>query len=69
MHLVSLRTQSVRVAGVTVAFDRGEVIVTEHCYKHSPAAMAGMLAGAGWRTRRIVADPRRRMHLWLATTG
>ena len=66
MHLVSRRAQTVRVDGETFAFDRGESIVTEHCYKHTPAALEGMLRDAGWRLVETFADPERRMRLWLA---
>jgi uncharacterized SAM-dependent methyltransferase len=47
-------------------FARGEPIVTEHCYKHSPDALESMLAAAGWTPRRVIADPHGRMRLWLA---
>ena len=67
MHLVSLRRQTVHVAGRAIAFDRGEPIVTEHCYKHPPPVLAAMLAAAGWRVLRTDPDPRARMHLWLAS--
>ncbi len=66
MHLVSLRRQTVAVAGEPIHFERGEPIVTEHCYKHPRPALAAMLAAAGWRVLRTDADPRARMHLWLA---
>lgn len=67
MHLVSIRAQTVRVGGLPIRLERGESIVTEHCYKHPRAAMAAMLAETGWRVRRVDADERARMHLWLAT--
>jgi L-histidine N-alpha-methyltransferase len=67
MHLVSMRAQTVRVGAHTIRLERGESIVTEHCYKHPRATMAAMLAETGWRVRRVDADPRGRMHLWLAT--
>ncbi|KAB2897192.1 MAG: L-histidine N(alpha)-methyltransferase [Kofleriaceae bacterium] len=66
MHLVSMRTQTVRVGADVIRFERGEPIVTEHCYKHPREAMAAMLADAGWRALRVDADARGRMHLWLA---
>jgi L-histidine Nalpha-methyltransferase len=66
MHLVSKRPQTVRVGDHDIQFERGEPIVTEHCYKHSPAALAAMLADAGWQVDRVVSDSQRRMHLWLA---
>jgi dimethylhistidine N-methyltransferase len=66
MHLVSRRRQTVHVAGEAFAFERGEAIVTEHCYKHTPEVLAALLDGAGWRVRQVLADRHRRMRLWLA---
>jgi dimethylhistidine N-methyltransferase len=66
MHLVSRRRQVVEVDGEAIALDRGEAIVTEHCYKHAPEALAALLAAAGWRVRQVFADPDGRMRLWLA---
>jgi dimethylhistidine N-methyltransferase len=66
MHLVSRRRQVVEVAGEAIALDRGEAIVTEHCYKHAPEALEALLAAAGWRVRQVFADPDGRMRLWLA---
>ena len=65
MHLVSRRRQVVHIGGEAVAFERGEPIVTEHCYKHSPKMLADLLDGAGWRVREVFPDPRGRMRLWL----
>jgi len=66
MHLVSRRNQVVEVAGELFRFERGEAIVTEHCYKHPPAVLASLLADAGWRGREVFADADGRMRLWLA---
>jgi L-histidine Nalpha-methyltransferase len=66
MHLVSLRRQTARVGGELIRFERGEVIVTEHCYKHPRAVIASMLSAAGWRVFRTDPDPQGRMHLWMA---
>jgi dimethylhistidine N-methyltransferase len=66
MHLVSRRQQTVSVGDWKIAFAPGEAIVTEHCYKHTPAALEGLLAGAGWSVRDVFADPDGRMRLWLA---
>ena len=65
MQLVSKRRQLVRIAGELVTFAEGESIVTEHCYKHTPAAMQAILAGAGWRTRQVFTSSRRAYRLWL----
>jgi L-histidine Nalpha-methyltransferase len=65
MHLVSRRRQIVHVAGEPVHLQRGEPIVTEHCYKHAPEVLAALLDESGWRVRQVFADPRGRMRLWL----
>ena len=66
MHLVSRRRQTVRVRGEAFSFERGEPIVTEHCYKHAPDALTVLLADAGWTVRQVFVDPTGRMRLWLA---
>ena len=68
MHLVSLRPQTLLVGGRPIHLDRGEPIVTEHCYKHPRPILAAMLAAAGWHVLRTDADPLARMHLWLASS-
>jgi len=65
MHLVSRRRQVVQVAGEPIRLERGEPIVTEHCYKHAPEVLAALLDESGWRVRQVFADPRGRMRLWL----
>jgi L-histidine Nalpha-methyltransferase len=65
MHLVSRRRQTVQLAGEPIQFERGEPIVTEHCYKHPPEVLAALLGDAGWNVRQVFADPRGRMRLWL----
>jgi dimethylhistidine N-methyltransferase len=65
MHLVSRRRQTVQLAGEPIQFERGEPIVTEHCYKHPPGVLAALLGEAGWRVGQVFADPRGRMRLWL----
>ena len=67
MHLVSRRRQTVTVGGEPFAFERGEPIVTEHCYKHRPEVVATLLDGAGWHVRHVFPDPHARMRLWLAS--
>ncbi len=69
MHLVSRRDQTVRVGAWKISFAADEAIVTEHCYKHTPAALGALLAGAGWQVRDVFADPHGRMRLWLAETA
>jgi dimethylhistidine N-methyltransferase len=56
MHLVSLRAQTVRVAGTAVAFAAGETIHTENSYKHALPAFRAMAAAAGWHAARVWTD-------------
>jgi dimethylhistidine N-methyltransferase len=63
MHLVSRRRQSVVIAGETIRFGRGEAIVTEYCYKHTPAALARLVEAAGWTIRQTYAGKRMRLVL------
>jgi dimethylhistidine N-methyltransferase len=65
MHLVSQRRQVVQVGGEPIAFAAGEPIVTEHCYKHTPAAMHALLATAGWRPRQVFTAATTPFRLWL----
>jgi dimethylhistidine N-methyltransferase len=66
MQLVSQRRQVVKVGGEPIAFAAGEPIVTEHCYKHTPAAMHALLAGAGWRPRQVFTAATTPFRLWLS---
>jgi dimethylhistidine N-methyltransferase len=66
MHLVSRTRQTIVVAGERFHFERGEPIVTEHCYKYVPEVMHAVLASTGWHTCQVLADPLGRMRLWFA---
>jgi len=65
MQLVSQRRQVVRIAGEPISFAAGEAIVTEHCYKHTPAAMHALLAMSGWRPRQVFTAATMPFRLWL----
>lgn len=65
MHLVSRRRQVVEVAGEAISFERGEAIVTEHCYKHPPELLRALLEEAGWQLREMYCDSKGQMRLWL----
>jgi L-histidine Nalpha-methyltransferase len=66
MHLVSKKAQTVEVAGRPISFERGEAIVTEHCYKHARPALEALLRRAGWSVVQMFSDDAQRMGLWLA---
>ncbi len=57
MHLVSLRDQSVRVAGQAIRFRRGETIHTENSYKYAPERFVALAEAAGWRGAGLWTDP------------
>jgi dimethylhistidine N-methyltransferase len=59
MHLVSRVRQTVRVAGRSFAFERGETIHTENSYKYELAQFAALAAGVGLRVREVWSDPGR----------
>jgi dimethylhistidine N-methyltransferase len=48
MRLISLRRQSVHIAGARIDLDVGEYIVTEHSHKYSPDRFADMTRQAGF---------------------
>jgi L-histidine N-alpha-methyltransferase len=64
-HLVSKRRQIVRIAGEIISFAAGEAIVTEHCYKHTPAVMHALLAMSGWCPRQVFTAGASPFRLWL----
>ena len=59
MHLVSLRRQSVRIAGETITFADGEPLVSEYSHKYTFESFARLAAAAGWRVEQIWTDARR----------
>lgn len=71
MHLVSLRPQTVRVAGRPIAFREGESIHTENSYKHTRSGFSALAASAGWRSAGFWTDEIRlfSLHLLAAETG
>jgi uncharacterized SAM-dependent methyltransferase len=56
MHLVSRRSQDVHIGLDRVRFERGEHIVTEHCYKYALSDFAALVERAGWRVTRVFTD-------------
>lgn len=56
MHLVSDRQQSVRLAGQTIGFERGETIHTENSHKYTKARFTDLAEQAGWAVDDIWTD-------------
>ncbi|MGA9016647.1 MAG: L-histidine N(alpha)-methyltransferase [Acetobacteraceae bacterium] len=65
MHLVSLRDQTVRVAGQAIHFASGETIHTENSYKYAPEHFAELAKNAGWHDVELWSDPARLFSLHL----
>lgn len=57
MHLMSLRPQTVHLAGRAIAFEEEETILTECSYKYSLPEFADLAAHAGFIVRRVWTDP------------
>jgi uncharacterized SAM-dependent methyltransferase len=49
MHLVSMKAQSVTVAGRGFTFTEGETIHTENSHKYELASFSALAEAAGWR--------------------
>ncbi len=56
MHLVSRRSQRVRVGGHHFDFMEGETIHTENSYKHRLGDLRALAADAGWASLRVWTD-------------
>jgi dimethylhistidine N-methyltransferase len=56
MHLISRKTQKVRVLGHTFAFRAGESIHTENSYKYSIDRFIALARGSGWMPRESWTD-------------
>ncbi|MGG5822113.1 L-histidine N(alpha)-methyltransferase [Falsiroseomonas sp. HW251] len=65
MHLVSLREQSVRLAGRVFRFAEGESIHTESSHKYRPDRLRELVQAAGWRPARMWTDPEQLFSVWL----
>jgi dimethylhistidine N-methyltransferase len=57
MHIVSLKLQTVSVAGSSFAFAQGEAIHTETCRKFDAAGFAFAARRCGWRVEKLWSDP------------
>lgn len=59
MHLVSRRSQTVRVGLRSVPFEAGEAIVTEYCHKYDLGQFRRLAEESGFEVRRVWCDPGR----------
>jgi L-histidine N-alpha-methyltransferase len=57
MHLVSLHTQVVTIAGRRFAFDEGETIHTESSRKYDVRGFGDVVERCGWRVAEVWSDP------------
>jgi dimethylhistidine N-methyltransferase len=57
MHLISKKSQSVRLLGTNLAFRAGESIHTESSYKYSIDRFNALARGSGWTPRASWTDP------------
>jgi dimethylhistidine N-methyltransferase len=57
MHLISRKTQTVRLLGNTFSFRAGETIHTESSYKYSIERFTALARGSGWTPRESWTDP------------
>jgi dimethylhistidine N-methyltransferase len=56
MHLISKKSQSVRLLGTSLAFRAGESIHTESSYKYSIDRFTALARGSGWTPRESWTD-------------
>jgi dimethylhistidine N-methyltransferase len=56
MHLISRKSQTVRMLGTSIAFRAGESIHTENSYKYSLDRFTALARGAGWTPRQSWTD-------------
>jgi dimethylhistidine N-methyltransferase len=57
MHIVTLKPQTVSVAGRSFSFAQGETIHTETCRKFDVAGFAHSAQRSGWRVDKLWSDP------------
>jgi uncharacterized SAM-dependent methyltransferase len=57
MHIVTLKPQTVSVAGRSFTFAQGESVHTETCRKFDVAGFAHSAQRSGWRVDKIWTDP------------
>ena len=66
MHLESLATQTVTIAGERIHFREGETIHTENSHKFTEASILALLEDSGFRLDRLLHDDQQRFAVVLA---
>ena len=56
MHLISTRSQTVKIGGRCIEFNEAESIHTENSYKHTPEKLMAIARDAGWETWKVWKD-------------
>jgi len=69
MRIVSMRSQTVTVGGVPIAFRKGEHIVSEHSHKYSLDLLASLARASGWRLERCWTDREARFGVFFFRTA
>ncbi len=59
MHLISKKTQTVRMLGTSFSFRPGETIHTENSYKYSIERFAALASSSGWTVRESWTDEKK----------
>ncbi len=67
MHLVSRRSQSVRLGAGLLTLQAGEALVTEHCYKYGLDAFRSLAKDAGYDVAAVWLDSRRLFSVQMLT--
>jgi L-histidine Nalpha-methyltransferase len=63
MRLISIRDQTVSIAGERLSFAADEAIITEHCHKYTPESFARLATAAGWSSQQAWTDDREYFHI------
>jgi len=67
MHLMSLKSQTVHIGGVSIAFEEEETILTECSYKYSLSDFAALASAAGLAVRKVWTDPEQKFSVQYLT--
>ena len=63
MHLISLKSQKVKVQNKNFYFKKGETIHTESSHKYSPKSFNQLANKSGWKVKKIWTDLNRQFSI------